>query len=363
MRYILRQAAWTSLSVLFLYLIALGGSFGVGVTVPNDAGLNTWAAYSTLFLTAPKYVFLGRYALDTPAPKVLIVGASNAGVGFQRDLLQSLVGCAQVSNLAVGNANISEVRQVVDLVHEVQDDRARQADTFVLGVWYGMFAGTTTRWPGGDRHRGDTDIDIERYRYGFYRRTEAGPVPVLPPAWLHAGSILIRPYLVLEMLARNATAQLRQAVSARTPAITDADRDAAVMSDHEKQLALTDWHHDKMGGAPEISQRQVTILQTTIERLLDAGEKVVLVDLPIPAWHRDASPYEPSYAREVETGVFDHFAGRTGFVGLKLADLAGDRDYSDEVHPKPYLARQWADRLAGVLNPLVCTERTASLGH
>ena len=363
MRHVLRQVAWTFLCVVFLYGLALGGSLAVGVTVPNGDGLDSWSAPNTLYLTAPKYVFLGRYALDTPAPKVLIIGASNAAVGFQRDMLQSLIGCAQVSNLAVGNANIAEVQQVVDLVQEVQDDQARHADTFVLGVWYGMFARTTTRWPGMDRHRGDTDIDIERYRYGFYRRTDAGPVAVLPPEWLHVGGILIRPYLVLEMLARNVTAQLRQAVFMRVPVTTEADRDAAVMSDSEKQLALNDWKQAKMGGAPEISKRQVAILNTTIEKLLASGEKVVLVDLPIPAWHRDASPYEPSYARDVETGLFDHFAGRTGFVGLKLADLDADQDYSDEVHPKSYLAREWTRRLAGVLKPLVCTQRTASLGH
>ena len=30
------------------------------------------------------------------------------------------------------------------------------------------------RWNTPDRHQGDTDLDIERYRYGFYRRTEQG---------------------------------------------------------------------------------------------------------------------------------------------------------------------------------------------
>ena len=109
-----------------------------------------------------------------------------------------------------------------------------------------------------------------------------------------------------------------------------------------------------MGGDRTISGAQVALLQDTIERLLRSGEKVVLVDLPIPAWHRDVSPYQPGYVQQVQGPLFDHFKGRPGFASLKMSDLDADTDYSDEVHAKPHLAQVWAGRLAEVLNPLVC---------
>ncbi len=102
----------------------------------------------------------------------------------------------------MGGANISEVKQVIDLVHEVQKASDRPSNTFVIGVWFGMFIDTDTKYADPDRNRGETDIDLEKYRYGFYRRTPEGPVAVLPAGWLDEGAMAIRPILVIEKIAR-----------------------------------------------------------------------------------------------------------------------------------------------------------------
>ena len=353
MKHILRQVALTVLSFGLLYAVTLGITFIVMPEPPHDGSLDVWTAGDTLYLTSPKYAFLGRDVLNVPDRKVIMVGASNTGLGLRQDQVQALLPCAKVSNLAIGSANITEVRQMIDLVHDVQDPAARQSNTFVIGVWFGMFVDTELLWPGAERQRGDTDLDIERYRYGFYRRTSAGSVAVVPPGWLHVGVILIRPYLLLEKVARWATASLRRTLMGRTPETTDDDRDARVLSDVDKADALAHWRQT-MGGNRPISQEQVALLQDTIERVLQSGERVVLVDLPIPAWHRDASPYEPGYLQQVHGPIFDYFAGRPGFAALKMTDLAAENDYSDEVHAKPRLARIWAARLGALLNPLVC---------
>ena len=353
MRHILRQAALTALSFAVVYAAVLALTFVVSPDPPRNGSLDVWAAGDTLYLTSPKYAFLGRDALNVPDRKVTMVGASNTGLGFKQDQVQSLVGCAKVSNLAIGSANITEIRQMIDLVHDVQDPAAQHSNTFVIGVWFGMFVDTELLWPGAERQRGDTDLDIERYRYGFYRRTGNGPVEVLPPRWLHAGVVLIRPYLLLERTARWATAGLRNALGTHPPELTDGDREARVLTSADKEEALDHWRQ-VMGGNQPVSAAQVALLQDTIERLLQSGEKVVLVDLPIPAWHRDISPYQPSYVQQVQGPLFDRFKGRPGFASLKMPDLDADTDYSDEVHAKPHLTRIWAARLAEVLLPLVC---------
>ena len=355
MRYILRQAALTALCFGVIYAAVLALTFVVSPDPPRNGSLDVWTAGDTLYLTSPKYAFLGRDALNVSDRKVIMLGASNTGLGLKQGQVQALVNCAKVSNLAIGSANITEVRQMIDLVHDVQDPAAQQSDTFVIGVWFGMFVDTELLWPGAERQRGDTDLDIERYRYGFYRRTGDGPVPVLPPQWLHAGVVLIRPYLLLERTARWATAGLRDILSVHPPGLTDADREARVLTPPEKEEALDHWRQT-MGGNRPISAAQVTLLQDTVERLLQSGEKVVLVDLPIPAWHRDISPYQPSYVQQVQGPLFDHFKGRPGFASLAMPDLDSDTDYSDEVHAKPHLTRIWAARLAEVLKPLVCPE-------
>lgn len=352
MKHILRQAGLTALFFAVLYGFVLGLTFIIVPDPPADGSLDTWIAWDTIYLSSPKYVMLQRYVLDTPGRKVLLVGASNVGVGFRQAQIQAHMPCARVSSLALGDENISELRQIVDLVHEVQDRAARRGNTWVFGVWYGMFVDTALRWTDPNRHPGDTDLDIERYRYGFYRRTAAGPVPVLPVRWLSTAVVLIRPYLLLDQTARDWVHALKAKLHLEPRNLTDAEREKVVMSHSDKREALAYWHN-VMGGKKQISADQVVVLRKTIEKLLDSGEKVVLADLPIPSWHRDASPYEKGYERLLG-GVFAQFNGRPGFAALRMDDLSAEQDFSDEVHPRPHMAPIWAARLAAVLDPLVC---------
>jgi hypothetical protein len=126
------------------------------------------------------------------------------------------------------------------------------------------------------------------------------------------------------------------------------------MTEKQKQDALVYWRLG-MGSKDEISAEQVVVLTRIVDGLLLAGEQVVLADLPIPAWHRDASPYDPGYRRALQA-VVQKFADRPGFKFLSMPDLDGNLDYSDEVHAKPRLAKVWSTRLAETLEPLVCKE-------
>jgi hypothetical protein len=325
---------------------------------PSGAGPRDFqAADRTIFMTVPKYVFLGRSVLDSPDDKVLLVGASNTAVGFIQKAMQSRLPCAKLSNLAMGGANISEVKQIIDLVHETQTGQNRAHNTFVIGVWYGMFADSETRYADPDRNRGETDLDIEKYRYSFYRRTANGPVAVLPAKWLDAGVMGLRPLLLVEKVARETRAGLNLLLTGRRSAQrTEAEREAAVVSEQEKKKALEYWD-ESMAFKGKISNAQVTLLGDTIESLLNSGERIVLVDLPIPAWHRDASPYQTDYEQDIQV-LSRRFRDRSNFVFMSMGDLDGDLDYSDEVHAKRHLANVWSDRLADVLNTFACRDKT-----
>lgn len=325
---------------------------------PSSGGPRDFqAAERTLFMTVPKYVFLGRSVLDTPDSKVLIVGASNAAVGFIQKVIQPKLACAKLSNLAMGGANISEVAQIIDLVRKTQNSPNPAPNTFVIGVWYGMFADSDIRFADPDRNRGDSDLDIEKYRYGFYRRTADGPVAVLPSKWLDAGVMAIRPLLLVEKAAREGRTSINLLLTGRRSAQrTEGERELAVMSEQEKKQALEYWQ-ENMGFKSGISETQFSLLTSTIASLLDSGERVVLVDLPIPAWHRDASPFQLGYQQRLRE-LSERFKQRSSFISMSMSDLDGDLDYSDEVHAKRHLANIWSDRLATRLNSFVCSEKT-----
>ena len=172
----------------------------------------------------------------------------------------------------MGGANISEVAQVIDLVHEVQNDRDRRLNTFVIGVWFGMFVDSDIKYTDPDRNRGETDLDIETIPLRLLSSHPTGPVAVLPPNWLDAGVMAIRPILLVEKIAREARAgDQSNPVTGRTSAQrTDAEREVAVMSEEDKKKALEYWN-ETMGRKSEISRSQVALLRDTIELLAALG--------------------------------------------------------------------------------------------
>lgn len=343
MKPILKQLGALLAALAALYGVALAVTL---VLVPcNDAvdRLDSGRAGASLYMTEPKYVFLARARLDTPADKVVLVGASNMAVGFRQTQVQEQLPDVEVHNLSVGGSNITQVAQIVDLVREVQSPEARAHTTWVIGLWYGLFADDKARWYTEDRHGGDTDIDIERYRYGFYRRTDDGPQPVLPPHRLDTGVTLIHPYLVLDRVARDMTRSLRSRLSAKPKVITNDERDAAVVSDAERKAYLAFWR-DYMGNATSLGDAPFRTLERTIDTVLADGGRVVLVDMPIPPWHRTGSVLAADYTRRT-AALFATLKARPG-VSVVPAFDGVDLDFSDEVHPKPRVTAQWARQLA-----------------
>jgi hypothetical protein len=335
------------LSSLTVYAALLCVSLAVVPPQQHVGGLDTAYASRSLFATEPKYVFLNRSGLDTTREKVLLLGASNVLAGFRQDQLQQLVPGAEINNLGVGGSNVTQLLQIVDLVHEVQGVEARKANIFVIGTWYGLFADDLRRWRTPDRHPGDTDIDIERYRYGFFRRTATGPVAVLPPEWLKFGVYFLHPYLVVDKLLRDATKSLRRVMAGKSPELTDASRNAAIVDERERRRYLAFWE-DYMGGNGRLSDDQFYVMAEMVRRISRAGGRVIIADLPLPAWHAERSPYHAEYRQRTQQ-LFKTLAMLPGVQAMRVGDSAGDA-FTDEVHPKPETTAAWAVQLATVLN-------------
>jgi len=349
MRNVVIKLGRLALSLLVLYgaLLALAW-----VLVPREPGsrrIDTSRAAETLYLTEPKYVFMARPQLRSAAPKLVLLGASNTMAGFKQRELQPLLPEVEVHNLAVGGANLSEVRQVAELVREVQTPEARRQTSYVVGLWYGLFASDAARWNTVDRHAGDTDIDIERYRYGFYRRTPSGATPVLPPRYMSTAETLVLPYLALDRLARDLTVSLRAKLSGKPAKLSDEQRNLRVISREEQQKYLEFWR-SYMGFESRVSDQQFEQLRALVDTLVADGSRVVLVDMPIPNWHAQGSALAADYRERVRR-LAPTLAALPGVTWLSMPGTDDDQ-FSDEVHPKPRVSPRWAARLAEALRAL-----------
>jgi hypothetical protein len=347
MRAILKQGLYLSLALVGIYSVLLALSYALVPAVNDGRGLNSSLAEDSIYITDPKYVFLNRAAVRPDANRVVFIGASNTAVGFKQREVQQLVPSWEVDNLSVNGSNMTQVAQIVDLVQELQNPAARRRTTFVIGIWYGMFVPDAYRWTTPDRHSGDTDIDIERYRYGFYWRSDTGPRPIVPANELSLGVMLIHPYLVFDELSRLASKGLRERLKGKPPRRTDDERNASILSEADRVRALNYWREQMHGDGP-IPEEQFIVLRRLVEKTLAQGSKVVLVNLPIPQWHTERSPYYASYL-ERKTALLSSLQGKPDFSYMEMAGQNDDLDFSDEVHPKPRVTPDWATRIAARL--------------
>jgi hypothetical protein len=348
MRLIVKQASAILASSLILYVLILGVALAI-VPRPDPRGaVDTQTVASTIFMTEPKYVYLNRAPLDVDRTNIVLVGGSNVGTGFVLGDLNHLIRPdVAIHNLGLGGANVTELGQVVDLVHEVQNESVRHQDVFVIGIWYGLFGENRLRWYTPDRVPGDTDLDIERYRYGFERRTPDGPVDTVPLAYRDAAVVAIYPLLFLDKASRTALRWV-SSIRAKTPE----ELNDYILTEQEKDQYLKYWQTMIGPTLPSSFDEQFSAFDKICDGILSAGSRLVLVNLPLPQWHKTRSPYEAMFESRARHLV-DRLSEKPGFSFLNMADLDNDADFYDEVHPKPRVIPVWANRLATALSPLL----------
>jgi hypothetical protein len=365
MKLVVAQLARLALALVALYGALLGLCAFAAPPPVDHAPIDTSRALQSRYLTEPKYVFFARSRLDTERPKLLLLGASNTMAGFKQREVAPLLPEYEEHNISVGGANVTELAQIAELVREVQSPEARRRDTYVIGLWYGVFASDQARWHTPDRHPGDTDIDIERYRYGFYRRGEHGAEPLLPPRYLGIGEALVGPYLVLDRTARDLTASLREKLSGKAPKLSDAERNARVISPDEQRNYLKFWQK-YMGDTAALEDAPFRRLVALARRISQDGGRVLLVDLPIPDWHRRGSELARDYDQRLAR-VLPELTELPNVRAVHFSDGGADDEFSDEVHPKPRVSPRWAARLAEAVRRdfggATTTDPTASNDH
>jgi hypothetical protein len=348
MRPIIAETRAILLCALTLYLLVLGAALAIVPLPDHRQVVNTRAAASTIFMTEPKYLYFNRAPLAVDRTNIILVGGSNIGIGFLLTALdRQIQPDAAIHNLGLGGANVTEMAQVTDLVYDAQSEPVRRRDIFVVGIWYGLFGEDRLHWYTADRVPGDTDLDIERYRYGLERRTLQGLVEFVPPAYRDAAVVALYPLLFLDKVSRGAFRWISP-----VHAQTAEELDAYVVSQQEKDQYLKYWRTMMGPAQPSSLDEQFAVLDKICDRVLAQGARLLLVDLPLPRWHKTASPYQAIYETRAHQ-LFDRLNGRSGFGFLDMDHLDNDADFYDEVHPKPRAAATWADRLAATLSPLL----------
>ena len=91
------------------------------------------------------------------------------------------------------------------------------------------------------------------------------------------------------------------------------------------------WYmHSEDGFLKEEQFMEITNLGKVVSSL---GSRLVLVDMPIPKWHSDASPHF-KYYQKVKTGYIKQMVLNKNTEYINLQNTLVDDDFYDMAHPK-----------------------------
>jgi hypothetical protein len=306
-------------------------------------------------------------------PMILVVGGSAAQEGYLPANIVQLAPGFDSHNLALAGPNMTEVEQVLSEVVKAAPPDIMRRSTLVISLTYAMFSPDSVRWRNPDLvsaseiEKRELATDIDR---GVMRCPLVYNLKVLfgrdSPRWLER--IVLAHYRgYLELSRRlpsgitNLHLPLRRlwAFDPRRPRAHEADAAAESQRDQapvqgggpqaegKNQLAFLDRFMGGQRGAVPIEQFER--LMKIIDRARKAGFHVVVVNMPLPTWHLNATSYFTPYHVELNKTLAPLIRGQS-VVYVDLTGTVPDDAFRDSSHPKESEAMNWSKVLVSHLD-------------
>jgi hypothetical protein len=345
MRYFLKHLLYLGAHFLMLYGLLYGLSI---LLFTNQPRLDTAQANQTLFSTTAKYLALGRTQITNQNNKLILTGASNVREGFRPLELEKVFPGLQVHNLAIGASNMTQIGESIDLLLDTVSMDKSQGNQLLIGIWYGLFVENRVRWKSRP-----SDLSLEKLRFGIYMNKNGRLVPRFPRHILPTIVTLLRPVLFIDWLVQKClVAKLAQAKNIiqnlfiERPSLTlkTSNLETISLSPAQKEFALEFWR-SYMQNNGTLADEQFNELIRILERAHANRIKTILVDLPLPEWHRSNSPYFKHYQTK-KLKYLRQAMNQFDLVYVNLQDLAEENDFYDSAHPKPSKTWVWSQSLA-----------------
>jgi hypothetical protein len=338
----------SALSMLILYGISVTVSAAAYRGLKLDQQLDTGSRASDLVFGSlgASAVVYNRRPLSRNGPQVILIGSSN----FQHyppNAIASEMQGVSASNMSVEGSDFADFDLVMNLAYEVLP--ASDKHTFVLGLWYGdFFAGD------GVGHKA---LKRELTRYGLYHKIDEDRAALkIPKSTLPVAVATLRPLIIMQRAWETVTTVSTSVVDdilgqSHPPTIDLAALDQAATPGPEEKRVLIE---RRSADGNRVNDDVLAKLMPIAKRISDRGDRLVLVDLPLPQWHAEAVPAAIDYSRRKQP----YFAEVLRLPGVYHVDMEGsatDEDFYDSVHLRPKacieLARRLARTIASLPNP------------
>lgn len=296
--------------------------------------------HKSIYAVGPQYAAYGVNTLNNDPNQIFIVGGSTGARAFDPDTLMKDIPGYEVSNLCIDGSNVTELKQLVDLIESRVDLRRLHSAIFVLPVHVAGFVDQKML------HNGNvtTSIDKEKLRYHLYQISNGRIVPVLPEPFMTAAFILVRPFIWLYTLEVDMSNALEETSGEISGALSQQKVAKTQSSDPFRNKAFWQKTFESGGLMPD----QFSEFEEVVDGLSAMKVTVVVIDLPVPKWTREEFPIYKEYRKRMKRIV-----NNPAIHYLDLTSWAPDSQFLDNAHPKPQFYDSWASELAQYLKTFI----------
>ena len=292
----------------------------------------------------------------TDEQRILVVGASNALLGFRPDDVEALLPGSRVHNLATASMRADEMRDVVQTAWNLESPDERARTTFVVALLFASFPG-----PDSVYARRSDGIAAQARRSGLFDEGEDGFVPRWDRRLVRLAALLERPLALADAVRDETMLAAYGARSFLAAAYFERRLDPALLAKQDpsevmlfpradgpegRAASIAFFQAALPGGAAALDEAQVEQVLELGRWATETGAHVVLVAMPSPRWVRDGLPFFDRYR-----AALDRIAGATrASATVRFVDLSdADVPLWDATHPDPKGTRAWAAALVDAL--------------
>ena len=281
-----------------------------------DTG-KTWHALAVSEVRLAVYgaPYLGR----TSTPKLIAMGASAVREGIRPEDWENFEHTVEVHNLAIGALTPENMIQLWKHIEAAVPAPVAKKSIIMIGVMYAMF---NDSWP--------NLIQDEESRLGPFFRVNV-------ERWagrdvFNGVKAAVLPLFAMDKIFRDDMELIAKPLDSF---IHEHDYPVWVVS-HDRALAA--WAH-LMGDKDILPPDKVEKILPLFKAIRNAGFKVVVVNMPLPSWHSERSPYDHQF-QQIFLPRMQYLAKEDdGIIFLDAHDFLPDNYFSDSSHPNREGAR------------------------
>jgi hypothetical protein len=333
--------------VLYAMLIALSGIFLSWRADPFDAALATTTQPG--WVNEARYFIQNKAAFAVPENRFIILGASTARDPFRPPLMEPKLPGWRVANASLSGASIREIGDEIDLYYREKKPGSAGRTVFVFCLTYLQLR------PSPTVAGLDNPLATEAMRGGLYERYDGKLRPRYPKSVELMMTTALRPQAIAASLPRrifraifvnpdlplikNFVDRFRGSdpLARWTERIGEEPNLNSMTVPPAIQGALLAQRLKDAGGDVPLPTSEFAHLAGMIEMIKARGDRVVIVDLPLPTWHRiGVTKAEASYDTQMNA-LINRYSTTNMVSHMSLRNFGDNDNFYDSGHTKPKL--------------------------